>query len=84
MELHWKIYLERQGAGERVTVGAVRRPVEGATTADFGLSLAEVTLGTFTLTLPRAVAKVRIRQSLIRRYLPRCLHVRRSTSYARI
>ncbi|SEK13178.1 hypothetical protein SAMN05192539_106421 [Paraburkholderia diazotrophica] len=41
MELHWKIYLERQGTGERVTVCAVRRRVEGATIADFGLSLAE-------------------------------------------
>ena len=41
MELRWKILLQRQGTDETVPVGSVSRPVNGATPADFGLSLAE-------------------------------------------
>src|SRR3954454_22483155 len=41
MELRWKILLQRQGTDETVPVCPVKRPVNGATPADFGLSLAE-------------------------------------------
>ncbi len=42
MELRWKIFLQRQGTDETVPVGSVKRPVNGATRADFGLSLPKV------------------------------------------
>ncbi len=38
MKLHWKILLQRQGTDQPVPVCSVKRPVNGATTADFGLS----------------------------------------------
>jgi hypothetical protein len=41
MELRWKILLQRQGMDETVSVGSIKRQVNGATPADFGLSLAE-------------------------------------------
>jgi hypothetical protein len=41
MELHWKILLQRQGTDQPVPICSVKRPVNGATPADFGLSLAE-------------------------------------------
>jgi hypothetical protein len=76
MELHWKICLERQETGERVTVGAARRPVEGAAIADFGLSLAE---GRQLLTaLQQLVAQDQIRAyDVLRRTCRHCGRYRR-------
>jgi len=41
MELRWKILLQRQGTDEPVSICSFKRPVNGATPADFGLSFAE-------------------------------------------
>lgn len=38
MDLQWTIYLKRRGAEGKVTLCTFRRPVRGATVADFGLS----------------------------------------------
>jgi hypothetical protein len=41
MELRSKILLQRQGTDETVPICSVKHPVNGATPADFGMSLAE-------------------------------------------
>ncbi|MCC8396876.1 hypothetical protein LJ656_30300 [Paraburkholderia sp. MMS20-SJTR3] len=41
MELRWKIFVQRQGTDEPASICSFNRPVNGATPADFGLSLTE-------------------------------------------
>jgi hypothetical protein len=41
MDMHWTIYLQRDGADEKVPLARFQRPLEGATQADFGLSMSE-------------------------------------------
>jgi hypothetical protein len=39
--MHWTIYLHRDGTDEKVPLARFQRPLEGATPADFGLSMSE-------------------------------------------
>lgn len=41
MDIHWTIYLQRDGTDEKVPLATFQRPLEGATLADFGLSMSE-------------------------------------------
>jgi hypothetical protein len=41
MDMHWTIYLQRDGADEKAPLARFQRPLEGATQADFGLSMSE-------------------------------------------
>ncbi|KAE8757297.1 hypothetical protein FSO04_24845 [Paraburkholderia madseniana] len=41
MDMHWTIYLQRDGADENVPLARFQRPLEGATPADSGLSMSE-------------------------------------------
>jgi hypothetical protein len=36
MDMHWMIYLQREGVDEKVLLAKFQRPLEGATRADFG------------------------------------------------
>lgn len=41
MDIHWTIYLQRDGTDEKVPLATFQGPLEGATLADFGLSMSE-------------------------------------------
>jgi hypothetical protein len=41
MDMHWTIYLQRDGADEKVPLARFQRPLEEAAQADFGLSMSE-------------------------------------------
>lgn len=41
MDLQWTIFVQRVGTYESIAVGTVERPGNGATFADFGLSISE-------------------------------------------
>lgn len=41
MALGWTVYMQPHGGGDAVPLATFRRPVKGATAADFGLSIAE-------------------------------------------
>lgn len=41
MDLQWTVYVQQEGTSELVKVGSVGRPIDGATIADFGLSIPE-------------------------------------------
>ena len=41
MDLQWTVFVQKGGGTELVKIGSVGRPVNGATAADFGLSIPE-------------------------------------------
>lgn len=41
MDLQWTVYVQQVGTGELTKVGSVGRPIDGASVADFGLSIPE-------------------------------------------
>ncbi|KAE8756193.1 MULTISPECIES: ISKra4 family transposase [Paraburkholderia] len=70
MDMHWTIYLQRDGADENVPLARFQRPLEGATPADFGLSMSEAR--SLLSSLQQVVAQDQIRAYDARRR--RCRH----------
>ena len=70
MDMHWTIYLQRDGADEKVPLAGFQRPLEGATPAEFGLSMSEAR--SLLSSLQQVVAQDQIRAYDARRR--RCRH----------
>jgi hypothetical protein len=73
MDMHGTIYLQRDGADEKVPLASFQRPLEGATPADFGLSMSEAK--SLLSSLQHVVAQDQIRAYDAQRR--RCRHCER-------
>ena len=77
MDLQWTVYMRQHGTTDVVSLATFRRPVDGATAADFGLSIAEARQ--LLAVLQRAIAQDQIHAYDARRR--RCRHC---STYRRI